>query len=106
MELNKKVIWSPDAKEDLENITDYLMFQWGIEVTSRFLFHTDKIIGQLAKNPKQYPIFSFKKRIRRCVLTKQNTIYYRVKNERVEIVRIFDTRQNPNNLRILFETKK
>ncbi|SHI74888.1 Plasmid stabilization system protein ParE [Tangfeifania diversioriginum] len=106
MEFKKKIIWSPEAKEDLENILDYLMFRWGIAITSRFLFHTEKMVTQIAINPKQYPIFSFKKRIRRCVLTKQNTIYYRVKNERVEIVRIFDTRQNPNNLRILFETKE
>ncbi|SRR6056297_2114535 len=102
MKLNKKIIWSPDAKEDLENITDYLMFQWGIEVTAKFLFHTDKIIVQLAKNPKQYPIFSCQKRIRKCVLTKQNTIFYRLKDEKVEIVRIFDTRQNPAKLQILY----
>jgi plasmid stabilization system protein ParE len=95
MESKIKIIWSPEAKQDMENILDYLMFRWGIAVTSRFLFHTEKIINQIAKNPKQYPVFFYPKRIRKCVLTKQNTIYYRLINEKIEIVRVFDTRQNP-----------
>lgn len=102
MESNNEIIWSSEAKDDLENITDYLMVNWGIDVTSRFLLHTEKIIGRIAINPKQFPIFSRHKRIRKCVLTKQNSIFYRVKVGKVEIVRIFDTRQNPNKLKILF----
>jgi plasmid stabilization system protein ParE len=102
MEFKKRIIWSPEAKEDLENILDYLMLRWGITVTSRFLFHTDKIVNQIAINPKQYPILSAKKHLRRCVLTKQNTIFYRVRNDKIEIVRIFDTRQDSDKLKILF----
>jgi plasmid stabilization system protein ParE len=101
MESNNEIIWSSEAKDDLENITDYLMFYWGTEVTSKFLLHTEKIIGQIAINPKQYPIFSRHKRIRKCVLTKQNSIFYRVKAKKIEIVRIYDTRQNPNKLKII-----
>ncbi|NLP59458.1 type II toxin-antitoxin system RelE/ParE family toxin, partial [Lutibacter sp. B1] len=36
----------------------------------------------------------------KCVVTKQTTFYYRIKFEReeIEIITVFDTRQDPNKL--------
>ena len=99
----KNVIWSPSARTDLENVTDYLMHTWGISVVEKFLYRINKIILQILINPKQYPIINNKLDVRKCVITKQNTLYYRVKNKQIEIIRIFDTRQDPRKLKILFK---
>jgi len=37
--------------------------------------------------------------IQKCVATKHNTLYYRETNHRIEILRLYDTRQNPETLR-------
>jgi hypothetical protein len=35
------------------------------------------------------------KKIRSIVLTKHNKLYYRINNDLIEVLNIFDTRQNP-----------
>lgn len=102
MALHRKIIWSPSAKQDLENITDYLMHEWGNRIVLKFLKKLDWILSQIEINPKQYPLIHSKFKLRRCVLTKQNALYYRIKKGDIEIVRIFDTRQDPERLKILF----
>jgi plasmid stabilization system protein ParE len=59
-----------------------------------------KKIGQITKMPHMYEASSKKKRIRRCVVSKQIALYYRAKKNEIEIVTIQDTRQNPKKLKL------
>ena len=45
----------------------------------------------------------WKLKVRKCVITKQNSLYYRENSERIEILRIYDNRQNPRKLRLVKE---
>jgi hypothetical protein len=64
----------------------------------------ERIIYQITINPKQYPEINTRLKIRKCVVTKQNTLFYKIKGENIEIVRLYDTLQDPNKLEILFKT--
>jgi len=99
----ENVIWSPSAKTDIENISKYIIQEWGKNALSRFLKKVNRIIAQIVLNPSQYPQINTSLRIRKCVITKQNTLFYRFINGKIEIVRIYDTRQDPKKLRILFK---
>jgi plasmid stabilization system protein ParE len=101
MEFPENVVLSPSAKEDIENISQYLNQEWGKSVLSRFLIKVNWIINQIVINPQQYPVINSRLKIRRCVITKQNTLYYIYVNGKIKIVRIYDTRQDPNKLKIL-----
>jgi plasmid stabilization system protein ParE len=101
MEFSENVNLSPSAKEDIENISQYLNQEWGKVVLSRFLIKINWIISQIVINPQQYPVINTRLKIRRCVITKQNTLYYIYVNGKIKIVRIYDTRQDPNKLKIL-----
>ena len=94
----KRIIWSPLAESDLSNILDYLDQNWEKKVTTNFIDLTDNFIYQISINPKQFPYINKSKGIRKCVLTKHNTLFYRDKRSTVEILRIYDTRQDPNTL--------
>ena len=100
----ENVIWSPSARTDIENISEYIKHEWGNNVLSRFLLKVNWIINQIVINPKQYPVINSRLKIRKCVITKQNTLYYRFLNGNIEIVRIYDTRQDPGKLKILFKS--
>lgn len=102
MEFPEHVILSPSAKADIENISQYLNQEWGKSVLTKFLFKVKWIINQIVINPLQYPVINSKLKIRRCVITKQNTLFYRLVNGKIEIVRIFDNRQDTNKLKIIF----
>ena len=98
------VKWSSSAKADIENISKYLMLEWGILVLTKFLLKVDRLIDQIVINPLQYPEINTRLRIRKCVITKQNTLFHKIKGETIEIVRIYDTRQDPNKLEIILKT--
>ena len=92
----KPVIWSPLSEKDFLNILEYLNKNWGNKVAINFIDLTEDILNQISVNPKQFPICYKKKKIRKCVLTKHNTLFYRDGKTNVEILRIFDTRQDPD----------
>jgi len=96
--MHKPIIWSPLSENDLSNILEYLDKNWGKKVASDFIDLTENILTQISINPKQFPICYKRKRVRKCVLTKHNSLFHRDGKTNVEILRIFDTRQNPNTL--------
>ncbi len=97
--MTKKVFWSPAAEIDLANILEYLNSHWNVTVALHFINLTEDLLTQISVNPRQFPIIHKTMGLRRCVLTKHNSVYYRVKKNQVEILRFFDTRQDPDSLR-------
>jgi len=97
--MSKQVIWSPLAEEDFANILEYLYRILGSQVALRFMDMTDNFIQQIAINSGQFPLIHKKQRVRKCVITKHNSLFYREAKEKINILRIYDTRQDPNQLK-------
>jgi len=94
----KQVIWSPLAVVDFENILDYLNGNWNEQVALKFINEIEILISNIAKQHKLFPLVNKKLKVRRCVITKHNTLFYSDSKASINILRIFDTRQNPNKL--------
>ena len=94
----KEFVWSPLAEKDLDNVLGYLSKNWSSKVAFKFLSKVESEINQIVKSPKLYPTINKKLRVRKCVINKQNTLFYRESASRIEILRIYDTRQNPRTL--------
>ena len=94
----KPIRWSPQADEDLDKILDYLANEWEDSVSLKFLDLVDILLNQIAINPRQYPLIHKSLNIRKCVITKHNSLFYRNKRNVIEVVRIYDTRQEPEKL--------
>ena len=94
----KQIIWAPLAESDFAAILEYLKKNWELKVAVSFLDLTENAIDQISNNPKQYPIIFKKKSIRKCVLTKHNSLFFRDTRSQIEILRIYDTRQDPDSL--------
>jgi plasmid stabilization system protein ParE len=96
--VHKNLIWSPLSEKDFDQILEYLSINWDIKVVIRFIDITEHLINQISENPKQYPLINKKKRIRRVVLTKHNSLFYRESKNQIDILRIYDTRQDPHKI--------
>jgi plasmid stabilization system protein ParE len=94
-----EIIWSPLAKEDLDNILGYLNKNWSNKIALNFIDILDGYLWQIAINPKQFPIINQNLKVRKCVVTKHNSLYYKQNNDRIEVLRLFDNRQDPDKLR-------
>lgn len=59
----------------------------------------DEIVNQLRTFPEIGQETELVKDLRRLVITKQTTIYYRYDNKNVKIATIFDTRMDPKKIK-------
>jgi plasmid stabilization system protein ParE len=94
------VIISERAENNLDNIVNYLLTEWNEKVKDSFVNRLKKIVTLLSIDPYIFQEYSKKKRIRKCLITKHNAMYYRIVANTVQIITIHDTRSNPGSLKI------
>ena len=92
------VVWSSLAENDFSCILEYLNAKWNERIALNFIDKVEMALQQIQVNPKLFPLIH-KDGIRKCVITHHNTLYYRINREIIEILRLYDTRQNPDNLK-------
>lgn len=92
------IYWSPEAIKDVDNLLSYLNEKWGNKITNEYIEILEININHIKSNPALFQLIYKKLKIRKCVISKENTIYFRTKNNQIEILRVFDTRQNPKKL--------
>lgn len=96
-----KVFLSELAEEKLLKLSEYLLENWNKKTRDKFIEKLSEKINQISSQPDSCQKSSEFKNIYKCVVTKQTTFYYRISTElkEIEIITIFDTRQNPNKLK-------
>ena len=93
-----KLIWSDEALNNLKGIIDYLESRWTRKQIKKFAQLLDKQIKLIDDNPFLIAESDKSNGLRKSVLSKQTTIYYRILNNEIRIISLFDNRQNPNKL--------
>ena len=96
--MERAVKLSYTAEKKLEHLFDILVEKWSIKVKNDFIKKLDKCIGIIKVFPYSFPESEKEKGLRKCVITKQTTLYYRFDSTTINVVTIFDNRQNPANL--------
>jgi len=96
--MSRTVLISKTAEKKLEKLFGYLVEKWSVKVKNEFIQKLDKNIELIRKQPKSSPESEKENGLRKCVITKQTTLYYRFDSKKIKIVTLFDTRQHPNKL--------
>ena len=91
--------WTIRAKNDYTLILEYLRTNWTKKELQTFTNKTSKALFQIAKNPEIFPA-SKNKDVRKCVLIKQVSIYYRIKKSKIELLTFWDNRRTPKKLKL------
>lgn len=94
MESGYKIFWTDHAIKELASTYEYLEIHFTKRELNKLSVEIDKILHLISLNPKLFPL-SNKNQIRKVVIKKFNTLYYREAKEGVEIVSFFSNRQNP-----------
>ena len=95
-----KISFSPEANTRLSQIVNYIQTEWSTEAANTFLLILDDKISNFKLFPYSSPSFYNKKEIRKCVITKQITLYYRIQDAEIEVITLFDSRQDTDKLHI------
>jgi plasmid stabilization system protein ParE len=97
--MSRKVIISKTAEKKLSSLFEYLLDNWSEKVKYNFIKKLDHNLDLIKLNPKTFPESQKDPGLRKCVITKQTTLYYRFDSRQIKILTIFDSRQNPNKLK-------
>lgn len=93
------IVLSERASKDLNSTLHYLEDKWSFKVADEFAKRIDVKINFIKENPYQYPPFKNKKQVRKCVVNEQVSLFYRILTQEVQIITLFDNRQNPSKLK-------
>jgi len=97
--MSRKVIISQIAEKRLEILFEYLLDAWSYKVKTDFINKLDKNIQIIKNQPESFPESEKESGLRKCVITKQTTLYYEFNNKEIHILSLFDTRQDPKKLK-------
>ncbi|MEX2230736.1 MAG: type II toxin-antitoxin system RelE/ParE family toxin [Cyclobacteriaceae bacterium] len=94
-----KIHWSPRASNDYLAVLQYLQKEWGVKVVQSFVKRVNDILSLILANPNLFNPSQKKKEIRRCVITKHISLYYRQNNQKIELIAFIDNRSNPKEVK-------
>lgn len=94
MKSGYEIVWSDQALKELEETIEYLEQNFTNKELRRLSVEIERNLNIISENPL---IFSRTEKldIRKVVIAKFNTLYYKIENEKIEIISLFSNRQNP-----------
>ena len=95
--------FSKSASTRLENLLYYLEKEWSKKVKEDFILKLDNSLLQIQNHPNSFPASEEINGLRKCVVTKQTTIFYKYSGNAIYVVALFDNRQDPGLIKDLSE---
>lgn len=89
--------WLPQAELTRDNIFNYISQNWGELRAIAFIVELDHLVIQISQGSVQYQRFEAGN-CYRVPVTRQNTLYYDVVGNQLDILTVWDTRQDPTKL--------
>ncbi|MFZ4799598.1 MAG: type II toxin-antitoxin system RelE/ParE family toxin [Bacteroidia bacterium] len=94
------IFWTDFALKELENTIEYIEQNWSEKELKNLAEKLEETLNLISKNPDIFQVSEFKKDVRRVVVLKYNTIYYRFNNNQIEILSFFSNRQHPDKRKL------
>jgi len=95
-----RILWTDFALIELEATIEYLLEKWTEKELESLALKIEEALELISMNPNLFQFSDVKKGIRRVVIAKYNTMYYRTKEDSVEIISFFSNRQNPSRRKL------
>lgn len=96
--MSNGVTFSKRAANDYAGISKYLEENWTKREVIRFSNKLEIDLKMLVSHPEIGK--NIKKNIRKLVTSKHHSIYYKIVDDGIYLITIFDNRQNPKKLKV------
>ena len=93
----RKIEWTDYALDELKSTFQYLELNFSDREMKNLAVELEVVLKLIANNPKAFQKTDVSG-VRRVVIKKYNTLFYRESNNRVEVLSFFSNRQDPNKL--------
>ena len=94
------VSWTPRARRTYFEVIELLEKAWTERETQNFIYEVDHLLQQIKQYPEMFEESRKKKNIRKGLVTKQISLYYRVRPRKreLQLIVFWDNRQDPGKL--------
>ncbi|MEI7596559.1 MAG: type II toxin-antitoxin system RelE/ParE family toxin [Bacteroidota bacterium] len=93
--MNKKslnVFWSPLAEKSYLETIEFILGKWTIKEADSFTEQVKDLIAKIQTFNNLCPPTSKFKYLRKCVVSFQTSLVYRIRKDNIEIIAFFDNR--------------
>ena len=95
-----RILWTDFALKELEATIEYLLENWTEKELKSLASKIEETLELISMNPNLFLCSDVKKDIRRVVVAKYNTMYYRKIEDKIEIISFFSNRQSPKSRKL------
>ncbi len=88
------IVWTDNAREDLQQIVSYLKTNWSDTVAEKFVETALHKVSLLETQPFIGTASEKEKTVRKLLISKQITLFYKVAEPNVILLDFFDVRQS------------
>ena len=100
MESGYRIDWTDHALMELAETFEYLEKNW-TEREMRYLSNKiERTLNLISKNPELFQKSKINNGVRRAVVMKYNSLYYRKNSDVIEVLSFFSNRKNPKELEL------
>jgi len=96
--MDYKIEYSNLATATLDSNIKYLLNNWPVSSSIKFLDKVEETILLINNNPEIFPKWNDNLNLRKAVIVKQITMFYNIKKDTIEILLFWNNYQNPNKL--------
>jgi len=99
MKSRYKVVWTDHALDELRQTVSYIEENFSELEIRRLADKIESTLALIATQPAMFPESPSRKGVRRAIILRFNSLYYRVKHRQIEILSFFSNRQDLRKLR-------
>jgi len=89
----KRVVWSLESSNKIQEIKAYLLEEWSETEVNGFLLKLKKFENRVSCFPTLYPSSLKFSHLRKAVISKHQSVIYEIGEETVKVITILDNRQ-------------
>ena len=93
----RKVVWNNYARLDYYENIDYLLENWNESVAQNFIDTVSSTIEILKKGQFEFQKTNMEN-VRRAVINRQITLFYKTEDQSIELLRFWNNYQNPKKI--------
>lgn len=93
------VYLSPLAEKKALLLIKYLEAEWSIKTKEEFVSKLLDKFSQISSQPESCTESTVFSGLYKCVVTKQTSFFYRIKENEIEVITLVDNRQDPKTIK-------
>lgn len=91
-----KVNWTNEAKDSYVSTIKNILDKWGVDTALKLESDVNALILHLENFKFFCPASKKDKKLRKCVISKQTSLFYEVNKTHIDLILFFDNRTNHN----------